>query len=35
MIPEETKARRLQGIVDLQQKHLAKKEEFIGKTVEV
>jgi tRNA-2-methylthio-N6-dimethylallyladenosine synthase len=35
-VPEETKARRLQEIVDLQQKtRLATKEEFIGKTVEV
>ncbi|WP_348798346.1 tRNA (N6-isopentenyl adenosine(37)-C2)-methylthiotransferase MiaB [Flavobacterium adhaerens] len=35
-IPEETKARRLQEIVDLQQKHAwFRSEEFIGKTVEV
>lgn len=35
-VPEETKARRLQEIVDLQQKHAwQRSEEFIGKTVEV
>ncbi len=35
-IPEETKARRLQEIVDLQQKHAwFRSEEFIGQTVEV
>ena len=35
-VPEETKARRLQEIVDLQQKHAwFRSEEFIGKTVEV
>ncbi len=35
-VPEETKARRLQVIVDLQQKHAwQRSEEFIGKTVEV
>ncbi|MFV8344878.1 tRNA (N6-isopentenyl adenosine(37)-C2)-methylthiotransferase MiaB [Flavobacterium sp. ZB4P13] len=35
-VPEETKARRLQEIVDLQQKHAwFRSEEFIGQTVEV
>jgi len=35
-VPEETKLRRLQQIVDLQQKHAwFRSEEFIGKTVEV
>jgi tRNA-2-methylthio-N6-dimethylallyladenosine synthase len=35
-VTEETKARRLQEIVDLQQKHAwQRSEEFIGKTVEV
>jgi tRNA-2-methylthio-N6-dimethylallyladenosine synthase len=35
-VPEATKARRLQEIVDLQQKHAwFRSEEFIGKTVEV
>ena len=35
-VPEETKSRRLQEIVDLQQKHAwQRSEEFIGKTVEV
>ncbi len=35
-VPEATKARRLQEIVDLQQKHAwSRSEEFIGKTVEV
>jgi tRNA-2-methylthio-N6-dimethylallyladenosine synthase len=35
-VPEETKARRLQEIVDLQQKHAwQRSEEFIGRTVEV
>jgi tRNA-2-methylthio-N6-dimethylallyladenosine synthase len=35
-VPEATKARRLQEIVDLQQKHAwQRSEEFIGKTVEV
>jgi tRNA-2-methylthio-N6-dimethylallyladenosine synthase len=35
-VPEEIKARRLQEIVDLQQKHAwQRSEEFIGKTVEV
>lgn len=35
-VPEETKARRLQEIVDLQQKHAwIRSEEFIGQTVEV
>ncbi|MBC7642716.1 MAG: tRNA (N6-isopentenyl adenosine(37)-C2)-methylthiotransferase MiaB, partial [Flavobacterium sp.] len=35
-VPEETKARRLQEIVDLQQKHAwQRSEEFIGQTVEV
>jgi tRNA-2-methylthio-N6-dimethylallyladenosine synthase len=35
-VPETTKARRLQEIVDLQQKHAwTRSEEFIGKTVEV
>ena len=35
-VPEEVKARRLQEIVDLQQKHAwSRSEEFIGKTVEV
>ena len=35
-VPEEIKARRLQEIVDLQQKHAwFRSEEFIGKTVEV
>jgi tRNA-2-methylthio-N6-dimethylallyladenosine synthase len=35
-VTEETKARRLQEIVDLQQKHAwERSEEFIGKTVEV
>ncbi|GIZ08911.1 tRNA (N6-isopentenyl adenosine(37)-C2)-methylthiotransferase MiaB [Flavobacterium sp. UMI-01] len=35
-VPEETKGRRLQEIVDLQQKHAwFRSEEFIGKTVEV
>jgi tRNA-2-methylthio-N6-dimethylallyladenosine synthase len=35
-VPEETKARRLQEIVDLQQKHAwQRSEEFLGKTVEV
>jgi len=35
-VPEDTKARRLQEIVDLQQKHAwFRSEEFIGKTVEV
>jgi tRNA-2-methylthio-N6-dimethylallyladenosine synthase len=35
-VPETTKARRLQEIVDLQQKHAwFRSEEFIGKTVEV
>jgi tRNA-2-methylthio-N6-dimethylallyladenosine synthase len=35
-VSEETKARRLQEIVDLQQKHAwLRSEEFIGKTVEV
>ncbi|AOW09313.1 tRNA (N6-isopentenyl adenosine(37)-C2)-methylthiotransferase MiaB [Flavobacterium gilvum] len=35
-VPEETKLRRLQEIVDLQQKHsLIRSQEFIGKTVEV
>jgi tRNA-2-methylthio-N6-dimethylallyladenosine synthase len=35
-VPEATKARRLQEIVDLQQKHAwLRSEEFIGKTVEV
>ena len=35
-VPEETKQRRLQEIVDLQRKHgLARTQEFIGKTVEV
>ena len=35
-VPEETKARRLQEIVDLQRKHgLARTQGFIGKTVEV
>ena len=35
-VPEETKAKRLQEIVDLQQKHAwQRSEEFIGKTVEV
>ena len=35
-VTEETKARRLQEIVDLQQKHSwFRSEEFIGKTVEV
>lgn len=35
-VPEETKARRLQEIVDIQQKHAwYRSEEFIGKTVEV
>jgi tRNA-2-methylthio-N6-dimethylallyladenosine synthase len=35
-VPEETKAKRLQEIVDLQQKHAwFRSEEFIGKTVEV
>ena len=35
-VPEETKARRLQEIVDLQQKHAWQRSEaFIGKTVEV
>ena len=35
-VPEETKQRRLQEIVDLQRKHgLARTQEFVGKTVEV
>jgi tRNA-2-methylthio-N6-dimethylallyladenosine synthase len=35
-VTEETKARRLQEIVDLQQKHAwSRSEEFIGQTVEV
>ena len=35
-VPEETKARRLQEIVDLQRKHgLERTQEFVGKTVEV
>ncbi len=35
-VPEETKARRLQEIVDLQQKHAwFRSEEFVGQTVEV
>jgi tRNA-2-methylthio-N6-dimethylallyladenosine synthase len=35
-VTEETKARRLQEIVDLQQKHAwQRSEEFIGQTVEV
>ena len=35
-VPEETKARRLQEIVDLQRKHgLKRTQEFVGKTVEV
>ncbi len=35
-VPEETKARRLQEIVDLQQKHAwLRSKEFIGQTVEV
>ena len=35
-VPEETKARRLQEIVDLQQKHAwFRSEQFIGQTVEV
>ncbi len=35
-VPEETKAKRLQEIVDLQRKHgLERTQEFIGKTVEV
>ena len=35
-VPEETKQRRLQEIVDLQRKHgLVRTQEFIGKTVEV
>jgi len=35
-VTEETKARRLQEIVDLQQKHAwLRAEEFIGQTVEV
>jgi tRNA-2-methylthio-N6-dimethylallyladenosine synthase len=35
-VPEEIKARRLQEIVDLQQKHACQRsKEFIGKTVEV
>ena len=35
-VPEKTKARRLQEIVDLQQKHAwQRSEEFIGQTVEV
>ncbi|MGO4904494.1 tRNA (N6-isopentenyl adenosine(37)-C2)-methylthiotransferase MiaB [Flavobacterium sp. W20_MBD1_R3] len=35
-VPEQTKARRLQEIVDLQQKHAwFRSEEFIGQTVEV
>jgi tRNA-2-methylthio-N6-dimethylallyladenosine synthase len=34
-VPEETKARRLQEIVDLQQKHAWFRSEFIGQTVEV
>jgi tRNA-2-methylthio-N6-dimethylallyladenosine synthase len=35
-VPEETKARRLQEIVDLQQKHAwLRSEEFIGQAVEV
>ena len=35
-VTEETKARRLQEIVDLQQKHAwLRSEEFIGQTVEV
>ncbi|MNY10936.1 (Dimethylallyl)adenosine tRNA methylthiotransferase MiaB [compost metagenome] len=35
-VPEETKMRRLQEIVDLQRKHSAfRTQEFVGKTVEV
>ncbi|MFQ3174128.1 MAG: tRNA-2-methylthio-N6-dimethylallyladenosine synthase [Flavobacterium sp.] len=35
-VTDETKARRLQEIVDLQQKHAwSRSEEFIGQTVEV
>ena len=35
-VPEETKARRLQEVVDLQRKHgLERTQEFVGKTVEV
>ena len=35
-VPEQTKARRLQEIVDLQREHSAfRTQEFLGKTVEV